>query len=301
MKRSKRKKKLRSVAGFVLAFSLSIIMLTGLCFALWKSDIAIKGGTRPGNNEMINAPRGNLLVVIKGDANEGGPGGKAFLLLGFDKEDCYINVMVLPGDLLAPTNALTDVLSGQYLYGGALYCKQAVEFTYGIRVHRVAEVSLSAVGEIADSFGGMSYDLPYDLVYETGSGISIEYKAGRQTVNGGVLVKILEGILETEERQERYERLGDFFVQAINEFGQKVLTKDGSFKLLTSFIIADITYRDFAVNKKAFGAVLSKTGQGLARPVVLKGERKEEGDFFTVTSQGQEQLERYFGEEASGE
>lgn len=296
MKRSEKKQKIKSAAGFILAFFFSIIILTGFALALWKTEMVIKGDTRPDiNNEMINAPRGNLLVVLTENLQEGVTESKAFFLLGFDRKDCFINVMVLPEDLLAPTAVLTDVLSGQYVYGGALYCRQAVEYTYGVRVQRVAEVSLSAIGEIADSFGGMTYDLPYDLVYETDSGIAIEFKAGRQTVNGGVLVKILEEILKIEDRQERYRQLSDFAVQVINEFGPRVLTKDGSFKVLTNSIIADITYRDFAVNKKAMADVLSKSGRSLARPVMLKGERKDKADFFAVASEGQKQIERHFG------
>lgn len=284
-------RKIKGVVGFFLAFLVSLLILAGLSVALWNAEKVVKGAAKPESKEGAPLlPRGNVLAVLKGFESC----GNAFLLLGFDKEECLVNIMALPPDLLVPTALLTDVLEGQYSYGGALYCRQAVEYTFGVAVDRVAEVSAEAVEEMVDGFGGITLDLPRDVVVETG-GMRVEFKAGRQTVSGRVVAKLLEDILRIEDWQVMQGELTDFAAQVLREFGPRVLAKDSAFRLLTNCLIADITYRDFAENKKAFANFLSMAEKDFARPLCLEGEKRDGAHFFDVAPKGREALIRYFG------
>lgn len=284
--RNKRRETLQKTLNFVFGFIICALMLIAMAFAVINLNIPVKGNVTAKVDEQKTI-RGNFLVAVldSHDYNS----ADVFFLIGFSAQDPPVKLLMLPGDTLAFTEERTDTLSGQYGYGGIEMCAKAVEYTYGIKVHRYAVAGVGEVEKITDYFGGLNLDLR-DGVNLTKDDIVLNLNAGKQTLGGGQVALLFD--LPGGDKKYRNKLRADIVKEGILSYLFKISTNENVFCNVIDILNTNISYNDYIKSKKALRALLSGSKEIVHQ---LDVDFIEKEGFSEITDQGLNVIKQAFG------
>ncbi|MBR5329161.1 MAG: LCP family protein, partial [Firmicutes bacterium] len=129
---------------------------------------------------------GKLTVLLMGsDKREGDTMSRSdTLMVAFvDLYGKEIRLLSMPRDtyVTIPSTGSKEKLNHAYAYGGVELAKQTIEENFGIHCEYYMDVDFQGFIDIIDALGGVTVDVPYDMVYEE-EGINLE--AGVQKLDG---------------------------------------------------------------------------------------------------------------------
>lgn len=151
-----------------------------------------------------------------------------------------IDIVPLQSDILAEVDGTQNTLYEFYRLGGITQCKKAVENVTGIAVDKYMKLSENAFTIFADYMGNISYDVPYNLIYENvQTGETIIIKSGEQTLDSTALCKLLTFPEYKNGEEYRAVVMGTALTALINQ-GTSGILRDGMDTVFSVVINGDI-------------------------------------------------------------
>lgn len=225
-KKKKKKKGKKKKKASKLAMAVYIIVLVCLAvlfgwvgyvgaylYPMFMGTTAEEDAPAPITEEQQEAfESGKLTVLLMGsDKREGDTTSRSdTLMVAFvDLYEKEIRLLSMPRDtyVTIPTTGEQTKLNHAYAYGGVELAKQTIEYNFGIDCEYYMDVDFQGFIDIIDALGGVTVDVPYDMVYEE-EGINLE--AGVQKLDGNKALQFCRfrgdsrGDLGRIERQQAF-------------------------------------------------------------------------------------------------
>lgn len=178
------------LSALVLLGSTALILLNNLMQRPSEEE-SISLVTDSVSKEYIPTDEEAQTVLFILDAGKK-PNEKLFLLTRFIPKEKTLWLVPVAGDTYAQLNTKKSTVCEFYRTGGALSAVSAVESAFNIPVERYAKLDRQAFRELADMFGGVIFNVPYDMECrneDTGEQTSLT--AGVQTLDGNMLRQML--------------------------------------------------------------------------------------------------------------
>ncbi len=215
-------------------------MLNGKVRVSTENSVTL--GTDARQEEAFN------LLMIGVDAND-----HADTILVVNLNNDAVNVLSIPRNV----NFVSGVHSGRM---SALLAKEngdklAIDAvrSLGIPIHYYAKVKMQAVEMLIDRIGGLSFDIPYDMVYDDPyQDLHIEFSKGLQWLNGEQVMNLLRyrdrSTGEESRRNMWFSVMEEFFTQVIA--GNRLQNVEQLYGFLTEGIVTNYQLEDLLADVK---------------------------------------------------
>ena len=116
----------------------------------------------------------------------------AIFLVGINATKKVANVALIPSNTVVPENSNKYKLGELYGSRSVNFYKEFIAQETGITPQYYAAMSMSALANLIDFLGGISYAVPQDMYYfDSVENFRINLKAGMQTLNGDQAVQLV--------------------------------------------------------------------------------------------------------------
>ncbi len=269
-----------------MCYNFVVALLTGETFSFLGN-----GASRKGVAETF---------VVAG-IDEGGYRTDLILLCQVNRRDGEINVLQIPRDTRI-NNRRNDKKINSAYYSGFDVMAEEIEQVTGIEPTHYVMVDFAGFRDIVDAVGGVTIDVPFDMVYEDPvQDLVIDLEEGKQKLNG-----------EEAEMYMRYRQGSDGNGYAEGDVGRltaqqelysavadKLLTPAGIFRIPKVYsAVKKCTETDFS-NGQIFGLMIDvfKAGKDNIKMHMLPGEGRYigGGSYFVPDKEAAEELmQEYF-------
>lgn len=109
------------------------------------------------------------------------------MLTKVNLETGEINILSIPRDTRVYVNGKQDKINAAHAYGGADLTLETVNDFLGLDIDYYVKVDYNIVQEVVEKIGGVTIDVPFDMVYKDPTAkppLNINIKKGVQTLNG---------------------------------------------------------------------------------------------------------------------
>lgn len=179
---------------------LCFILLTGLLLgcAPANNDSKTEPVVEPSNERIDETPQIVNILLLGVDSRETLSGrSDAIVLLSVDTAHKRVLVTSVPRDLRVSLDGLSQPqrINAAYAHGGAELALAKLEQLLDVDIPYYAVVNFSGFARIVDTFGGVTIDVPADIVdkeFPAADGVShepFELKAGVQHLDGETALK----------------------------------------------------------------------------------------------------------------
>ena len=290
------KRSSKVVLTYIITIVLTLIIAGGVCYVAFSSILT--GNKDDTSDSAANGVELQPLTVL-GDYTPSAEDARTVLLiLDAEKREsgsCFLVARFLPVEeqfVFLPIPSNTSVSSGEgedTIYtidrnGGTKKAVEAAESCLNISIDKYIKFTRSSFSVIADIFGGIDYDIPYNLVYDNpDTDETTVLKAGRQFLDSTSLRKVLTYPNYTQGEEYRSKCLGI----AINELVTRGTSNSSSFAnnlddyfiaVINSDIDTDITSYDYDEVKKAMKYVI-KNSNSISTFILSSGVENENGHY----------------------
>ena len=290
------KKSSKIILTYIITIILTLVITGGICYIAFSNvifnkgednsdqspaDIPLQPMTVLGDYTPTMDDARTLLLILDAEKRES---GSCFLIARFLPTEGQFIFLPIPSNTSVTSDGEEDTLYNIYRNGGTKKAAAAIESCFGIRSDRYIKFNRQSFSVIADIFGGIDYDIPYNLVYDNpDTGEATVLKAGRQFVDSTALRKILTYPNYTQGEEYRAKCLG----VAVNELVESGVSNPTSFAenlddyfvaVINADIDTDITAYDYDEVEKAMKYVI-KSSDSLSTFVLSSGTLNEDGHY----------------------
>lgn len=290
------KKSSKIILTYVITIVLTLIVAGTVCYVAFSSiisdndesssteltgDVELSPMTVLGDYTPSAEDERTVLLILDAEKRES---GSCFLAVRFLPIEEQFVLLPIPSNTSVTLDGSEDTIYNIYRNGGTKKAVSAAESCLGIKFDKYIKFNRSSFSVIADIFGGIDYDIPYNLVYDNpDTGEATVLKAGRQFLDSTSLRKVLTYPNYTQGEEYRSKCLG----VAINDLVKNGTTNASSFAnnlddyfvtVINSDIDTDITSYDYDEIKKAMKYVIKNSSQ-LSTFVLSSGTEDENGHY----------------------
>ena len=166
------KKGTKIALTYFITIIVTLIIIGGICFMLFRYLTAPKepdAAAEPNierlvAEEYIPTSANNKTTLFIFDS-EKRLSGCCFLIVRMIADEQRMVIMPVPADTYAYADGTEDSLYEFYRRGGAPQAVSAVENAAGIKIDYYMKLNNDSFSVIADLFGGVDFDVPYNLIY----------------------------------------------------------------------------------------------------------------------------------------
>lgn len=205
----------------------------------------------------------------------------SFALVRLAPTDSKIIVVPLQTDIRCELNGKSNTLYEFYRLGGTADAKKAAENALKINIDRYIKFTRDNFTEFSDKMGNVTYDVPYNLIYDDASGEDIVIKQGEHILDSGSLRKVLCYPNYNGGEEYRAKVVATLAVSLINSGCAGMLKDDpeGVFSdVMNSGVETDITRYDYDEKSIAFEYILDNRSYP-AEMVIPSGVYAEDGSY----------------------
>lgn len=219
-----------------------------------------------------------------------------FVLARFVPTENRAVIVPLQSDICTELDGKTNTLYEFYRLGGATEAVRAVDSAVGVKADKYLKFTKDSFTLFSNFMGNISYDIPYNLIYENEStGESTIVKSGQQTLDSVTLRKVLTYPNYKGGEEYRAKVVGTIAAALINS-GSKGILQDGLDTVFTDIINSDIetniTKYDYEEKKPAIEYVLDNTDS--PAQLVLPSGSYNENNCYVLDESFIQALPRWF-------
>ena len=143
--------------------------------------------------------------------------GCCFLIVRMIADEQKMIIMPVPADTYAYANGTEDSLYEFYRRGGAPQAVSAAENAIGIKIDYYMKLNNDSFSVIADIFGGVDFDVPYNLIYSNpDTGEETIIREGSTHLDSAMLRKVITYPLYNSGEEYRAKIMGVAINDLIN-------------------------------------------------------------------------------------
>lgn len=308
------KKSSKVILTYIITIVLTLIIAGGVCYIAFSSilsendtntsdapanEIELQPLTVLGEYTPSAEDARTVLLILDAEKRES---GSCFLVARFLPVGEQFVFLPIPSNTSVSMDEGEDTIYNIYRNGGTKKAVEAAESCLGISIDKYIKFNRSSFSVIADIFGGIDYDIPYNLVYDNpDTGEATVLKAGRQFLDSTSLRKVLTYPNYTQGEEYRAKCLGI----AVNSLVTKGTSNSASFAnnlddyfvaVINADIDTDITAYDYDEVEKAMKYVIKNSSQISA--FILSSGTENENGHYVIDEKFLATLPELFDEEA---
>lgn len=291
------KKSSKIVLTYIITIIFTLVVTTIICYFAYSSifldendnkssdninNIQLEPMTVLGDYTPSAADARTILLILDAEKRES---GSCFLIARFIPTESQFVFLPIPSNTVAAVDGEEDTIYNIYRNGGTKKAVSAAESCLNLKIDKYIKFNRSSFSTIADIFGGIDYDIPYNLVYDNpDTGESTVLKSGRQFLDSTNLRKVLTYPNYTQGEEYRARCLG----VAVNDLVTKGTSNQTSFAnnlddyfvtVINADIDTDITAYDYDEVKKAMKYVI-KNSNSISTFILSSGTTDEDGRYI---------------------
>lgn len=308
------KRSSKVILTYVITIVLTLLITGGICYFAFSSilsgndkkpsdtsenDIALQPMTALGDYTPSAEDARTVLLILDAEKRES---GSCFLVARFLPVEEQFVLLPIPSNTSISSGENEETIYNIYRNGGTKKAVEAAESCLGISIDKYIKFNKTSFSVIADIFGGIDYDIPYNLVYDNpDTGEATVLKEGRQFLDSTSLRKVLTYPNYTQGEEYRSKCLG----VAINDLVTHGTSNSSNFAnnlddyfvaVINSDIDTDITAYDYDEVKKAMKFVIKNSSQ-ISTFILSSGVENENGH-YVIDEKFLATLPELFDEEA---
>lgn len=290
------KKSSKVFLTYLITIVLTLIIAGGVCYVAFSSILTDDGNSsdstpaeeidlRPltvlGDYTPSAEDSRTVLLILDAEKRES---GSCFLVARFLPIEKQFVFLPIPSNTSVSTADGEDTIYNIYRNGGTKKAVTAAESCLGISIDKYIKFTRTSFSVIADIFGGIDYDIPYNLVYDNpDTGETTVLKAGRQYLDSTALRKVLTYPNYTQGEEYRSKCLGI----AVNDLVTGGTVNASNFAnnlddyfvaVINSDIDTDITAYDYDEVEKAMKYVINNSTR-ISAFILSSGAENEDGHY----------------------
>ncbi len=218
-----------------------------------------------------------VLLILDTEKRES---ASCFLIARFLAVEKQLVFMPLPSNTKAAVDGSSDSLYNFYRNGGTASAVKAVENCTGVKIDKFIKFNKDSFTNIIDIFGGVDYDIPYNLIYDNPTtGEETIIREGETYLDSSTMRKVLTFPNYNSGEEYRAKCLGIIITDMINtnvdaNFASHL--DDYFSSVINSTIETDITSYDYDEISNAMKYVIRNYDR-LATFVLTSGTNDENG------------------------
>lgn len=290
------KKSSKVILTYIITIVLTLIITGGICYFAFSS--VLSGEDKNTAETPLNGVELQPMTVLGDYTPSAEDARTALIILDAEKREsgsCFLIARFVPTEgqfVFLPIPSNTSVYSGEdedtiyniYRNGGTKKAVEAAESCLGLKIDKYIKFNRSSFSVIADIFGSIDYDIPYNLVYDNpDTGETTVFKSGKQLLDSTALRKILTYPNYTQGEEYRSKCLG----VVVNDLVTRGTSNQTSFAnnlddyfvaVINADIDTDITSYDYDEVKKAMKYVIRDSSR-ISSLVLSSGTQNEDGHY----------------------
>lgn len=284
------KKSAKVAVTYIVTILITLIITGGICWYILdsmlfsekkKEDNGINLDKMVSSQEYEASDADNRTVLLILDA-EKRESGSCFLIARFLAAEEQVVFLPLPSNTKAENGGTEDTLYNFYRNGGSAAAVKAVESCTGVKIDKYIKFTKDSFETIVDIFGGVDFDVPYNLVYDNpDTGEETILREGRTFLDSTLLRKVLTYPNYNSGEEYRAKCLGIAVTDMVNAVSGDVFANhlDDYFTVvINSDIETDITSYDYNEISNAMKYVIRNSDR-LAMFVPSSGTSDENGRY----------------------
>lgn len=218
------KKGTKIALTYFITIIVTLIIIGGICFMLFRYLTDPKepdAGSEPNierlvAEEYVPTSANNKTTLFIFDS-EKRLSGCCFLIVRMIADEQKMIIMPVPADTYAYANGTEDSLYEFYRKGGAPQAVSAAENAIGIKIDYYMKLNNDSFSVIADIFGGVDFDVPYNLIYSNpDTGEETIIREGSTHLDSAMLRKVITYPLYNSGEEYRAKIMGVAINDLIN-------------------------------------------------------------------------------------
>lgn len=218
------KKGTKIALTYFITIIVTLIIIGGICFMLFRYLTDPKepdAGSEPNierlvAEEYVPTSSNNKTTLFIFDS-EKRLSGCCFLIVRMIADEQKMIIMPVPADTYAYANGTEDSLYEFYRRGGAPQAVSAAENAIGIKIDYYMKLNNDSFSVIADIFGGVDFDVPYNLIYSNpDTGEETIIREGSTHLDSAMLRKVITYPLYNSGEEYRAKIMGVAINDLIN-------------------------------------------------------------------------------------
>lgn len=213
--------------------------------------------------------------------------GSCFMIVRMAAEERKIFFMPIPSNTLADVNGVQNTIYDFYRTGGTKKAADAAESALNIDIDYYLKMDNSSFSVIIDTFGGVDYDIPYNLIYSNpDTGEEVIFHEGETYLESDNMRKILTFPEYRSGEEYRAKITGVIITDLINKnissnFAENI---DNYFNnIINSSIETNYTAYDYKEQSETIKYIASSS-ERVAQLVTVNGDSDENGNFILSES-----------------
>ena len=209
----KKKGKKKKTGKVILIILLVLLLLAGIGYAVLEyvispPDTDDKGVTNDTDTTHVDGRKDGVYTFLVAGTDQISNNTDTIMIGSFDTVNHKLNIVSIPRDTLINIQHEVKKANSAYHYaayykdieGSSYYnCdpiasmrKELVESMLGFDVDKYVLVNIDAAAEVVDAIGGVEFDLPIDMNYDSSrQDLHIHLSKGLQTLSGEDFVKVM--------------------------------------------------------------------------------------------------------------
>ncbi len=218
------KKGTKIALTYFITIIVTLIIIGGICFMLFRYLTDPKEpdtGSEPNierlvAEEYVPTSANNKTTLFIFDS-EKRLSGCCFLIVRMIADEQKMIIMPVPADTYAYANGTEDSLYEFYRRSGAPQAVSAAENAIGIKIDYYMKLNNDSFSVIADIFGGVDFDVPYNLIYSNpDTGEETIIREGSTHLDSALLRKVITYPLYNSGEEYRAKIMGVAINDLIN-------------------------------------------------------------------------------------
>lgn len=284
------KKTVKVAVTYIVTILITLVIAGGICWYLLDSllfsekkkednSINLDKMVSSQDYEASSADNRTVLLILDAEKRES---GSCFLIARFLAKEEQVVFLPLPSNTKAESGGNTDTLYNFYRNGGSAAAVKAVESCTGVKADKYIKFTKDSFETIVDIFGGVDFDIPYNLVYDNpDTGEETILREGKTFLDSALLRKVLTYPNYNSGEEYRAKCLGIAVTDMVNSVSGDVFANhldDYFTTVINSDIETDITSYDYNEISNAMKYVIRNSDR-LAMFVPSSGTVDEEGGY----------------------
>ncbi|MCD7730385.1 MAG: LCP family protein [Oscillospiraceae bacterium] len=285
------KKSAKVAVTYIVTIIITLLVAGGICWYLMDSflfgekddsgdEIYLEKMTSSQDYTASAADNKTVLLILDAEKRET---ASCFLVARFLAEEQQIVFMPMPSNTRASVNGTEDTLYNFYRNGGSASAVKSIESCTGVTIDKYIKFNKESFSTIVDIFGGVNFNVPYNLVYDNpDTGEETVIKAGETFLDSTLLRKVITYPNYNSGEEYRAKCLGITITDMVNSIPQESFSShldDYFTAVINSDIETNITAYDYEDISDAMKYVISNSSR-LAVFVPTSGSEDEEGRYI---------------------
>ena len=302
-KKGSKKNSIKMAVTYIVTILLTLLVAGGVCWYMYetilnKEDeevnyVEIEQLVKQDDYAPSQADNRILLLILDTEKRES---ASAFLAVHFNAVKEKLVLMPVQSNTLVELNGETDTIYNFYRNGGSTKAVEAAEECTGVDFDHYIKFNTSSFDTIVDIFGGVDFNVPYNLIYSNpATGEETIIKEGRTYIDSSLMRNLLTYPNYKSGEEYRAKCLALIVTDMLNASIDEVFAThlDDYFSLvINSDIETDITAYDYEEVSEAM-KYMAENSYSPATFVLSTGVTNEDGT-YTLDSSFVENIPEWF-------